>query len=367
MILIDFSSILHRMVHTSVGNSNPAKVDGKYITEDFAGLMKYYIMNDLFGIQQEHGPTFGELVICLDKSDNGYWRNDVYSGYKSNRKKTKDESEVNFDEIFVHVNELLNQIKMNLPWKIVEIPRAEADDLMLVLAREYSKHEKVLIHSPDKDMIQAQRNTENVFQWSALTKKWLKAETKSADMNDWVLEHVCLGDASDGVPKVVDCTEFTDVFINYLASNRMDVKTPIEFREHPASTETKSNLIYDFQVYKTNRKGVETDLKDVYKQIRFGPAALKKKLKEHGTLDNWLDSHPMYRDHYNRNFTLVMEEGIPSDIWNESILQYKEASTEYNMKNFENYLVENKLNSIVMELPNYFKMDRELTAADFDW
>jgi hypothetical protein len=62
-----------------------------------------------------------------------------------------------------------------------------------------------------------------------------------------------------------------------------------------------------------------------------------------------------------------MAEGIPSDIWNEIVIQYKEAPSAYNDKSFEQYLMENDLKSILMELPNHFKIQRELTADDFGW
>lgn len=367
MILIDFSSIIHRMIHTSVANIKPTKVDGKYVTSEFVGLIKYYILQDLFTIKQKHGPNFGDIVICLDKSSGGYWRKDVYPGYKASRKKGRDESEINFGEVFAEVDALIDQIKDNLPWKVISVPKAEADDIMLVLAREFNRFEKILIYSPDKDMIQAQRDNENVFQYSALTKKWLVPENKHDHMDHWIMEHVCLGDASDEVPKVVDHTEFSPTFINFIKDQGYTMSSPVEFRSADVSDAEKKRLIEEFDVYKTNRKGESTGVKDIYKDIRFGPSTLQKEIAKHGSLDAWLDSHPLYRKHYERNFTLVMEEGIPTDIWNEIVLQYKEAKSDYNDKVFEEYLINNELKSILMELPNHFKINRDLTADDFGW
>lgn len=368
MILVDFSSIIHRMIHTSIKQSNPSKVDGVYVTSEFIGLTKYYIMQNLFTVKQEHGPKFGDIVICLDKSDGGYWRKDVFPGYKQNRKKGREESDVNFSEVFDEIDGLIEQIKLNLPWKVVAVSKAEADDIMLVLAKEYNKYEKVLIHSPDKDMIQAQRDTENVYQYSSLTQKWLVPENKHDHMNHWIQEHVCLGDASDGVPKIVDGTEFSPNFLKYLKENNISIDNPLDFRTtKDVPNETKKSLIESFDIYKTNRKGESTGVLDIYKDMKFGPAALVKAITKHGSLDNWLDSNPLLRQHYDRNFTLVMEEGIPVDIWNNIILAYKEAETTYNDKAFEEYLSTNKLESILMDLPSVFKINRELTAEDFGW
>ena len=101
--------------------------------------------------------------------------------------------------------------------------------------------------------------------------------------------------------------------------------------------------------------------------MKFGPSTLQKKLEEFGSLDLFLDSHPLYRQHFDRNFKLVMEEGIPTNIWNEIIIQFKEADTQYNDKLFIDYLIKNDLKSILMELSNVFKLHRELTAEDFGW
>jgi hypothetical protein len=62
-----------------------------------------------------------------------------------------------------------------------------------------------------------------------------------------------------------------------------------------------------------------------------------------------------------------MEEGIPKNIWSAIVENFNSAETVYNREEFEQYLNENGLRSILMELPNVFKVNRELTAADFGW
>lgn len=367
MILVDISSIVHRKLHTSISNVKPNKVDGMYITEDFIGLTKHYILEELISIQNEFSSKFGDMVICIDNSTNGYWRKDVYPGYKASRKSGRDKSDINFREAFEHINQLIDQIKLNLPWKVVDVPRAEADDIMLVLAKEYSAFEKVLIHSPDKDMIQAQRDNDNVFQFSSLTKKWLVPENKHDNMEHWINEHVCLGDSSDDVPKVVDHTEFTPEFLKYVKDEGYNIKDPVEFKKANIGNDEKRRLLEEFDVWKLNRKGENTGIKNIYKDMRFGPSTLVKAVAKHGSIDEWLDSHPLYRENYNRNFKLVMCEGIPSDIWNKIIVSYKSEDPVYNSLEFEEYLTENGLSSLKMQLPSVFKLNRELTAEDFGW
>lgn len=297
----------------------------------------------------------------------GYWRKDVYSAYKASRKHSRDESDINFNEVFSEINKLIDQIRNNLPWKVVEVKRAEADDLMLVLAKEYSKDEQILIFSPDKDMIQAQQWNDNVHQYSSLTHSWVTPKEKNNNMKNWIHEHICLGDPGDEIPKVVAETEFSQNFIEYLKEKNIKELTPYEFKNSELSKKDKMELIMNFDIYKKNRKGESTGVKDIYKDVRFGPKNLEKMITKFGSLDKWLDSHPLYREHYKRNYKLIMAEGIPSNIWNEVIINFKKARTDYNMKAFEDYLNENHLKLILMELPNVFKMNRALTAEDYGW
>lgn len=378
MILVDFSSILHRMLHTSIKDAKPKKTNGVYNTAEYINITKHMILQELMNMSLEHKLNFGEMVICLDDKS-GYWRRDFYSGYKQSRKKDRDESDVNFSEVFEELNGLIEQIHLNLPWKTILVPKAEADDTMLVLAKEYNSFEKVLILSPDKDMIQAQKDNETVLQYSSLTKKWLVPENKHDHMGHWVQEHVCLGDVSDCVPKIVDGTEFSPSFLKYLKENDVDeefnevfnFKYGVQDKDGDVlkalTIDEKTQLLSNFDVFKLNRKKENTGVKDVYKDMRFGPSNLQKSIDKHGSLDKWLDSHPLYREHFDRNFTLVMTEGIPTDIWNEILISYKEAKTDYNKDAFIDYLSEFQLKSLEMDLPLVFKDTEGLTADNCGW
>lgn len=363
MILIDFSSTMHRMVAAST-KETALQEDGTFITEDFIYFAQHLILQELYSVYQEHKNKFGNMVLCLDNASGGYWRKDVYSGYKSKRKSSKEVSPINWDEVYVYINNLLKNITEHLPWRVVSVKRAEADDIMLALSRHFNNQEKILIYSPDKDMIQAQKNANsNVFQYSALTKKWLIPEHKNDDMEDWLLEHVCLGDSGDEVPRIVDETIFSENFLKYLKDNCISEDNPVDFKAN-LSAEKKAELLQNYNVYKTNKKGEPTEL-DIYFKERLGLSTLKKKIEKIGGLEAFLDSHPMYRENYKRNFTLVMEEGIPVDIWNNIILEYKEAKEDFNPVEFEKFLDENNLSQLKMIMS--FEVKREMTIEDFGW
>lgn len=365
MILVDFSSVVHRKIHSSINEMKPSKVDGKYVTSEYIGILKYNIIKELFDISKEYSNKYGDIVVCLDdQSPEGYWRKDVLVSYKAGRSKGRAESNVIFSEIWGEVDSITEMLRNYSPWKVVKTHRAEADDVILILADEFNKDERILIHSPDKDMIQSQIGTDNVDQISPLTKQWLKAETKSDDMDGWILEHICLGDACDEVPKVTDWTEFSEAFIDHLKASGVEELTPFDFKKTPR--EVKINVLQSFSVYKKNRKGEDTIL-DVYKDISFGPSTLRKAIKTHGSLDGWLDTHPLYREHYERNRILVLTEGIPDYIRENTLSNFFEASNEFVPLEFERFLKDNSLAMLLTEMPPQLVLKREISAADFDW
>jgi len=416
MILVDISSILHRMIFGSTRDAIIKTKDNKYKTEDFIKLTLYYILNELINIQINY-KKYGDIVICFDDYTKNYWRKDFYPAYKANRSTIRNESPIEYKEVFAYTNELFDQISKNLPWKSIYVTGAEADDVILVLAKEYYQ-EGVLILSPDKDFLQCQR-LPNISQYSALTNKWMIPENKNKDMSDWIHEHVILGDAADGVPKITDHTVFTDTFKchlgkysealkHYLQDDPSKILEVIEFNKLPEPARLK--IIDDFEEKTFNRKGQETGY-DIFENKRFGQSHLAKifngemlkkikidklqeqkklnkgnkpkikelnlKIKEikaeentkslQENLDEFLDYNPLYREHYDRNFILVMEEGIPDYIRKNILLEYNIASTDYNEEKFVEYLEKIGLSKIKTMLPKVFQSNTELDISNCGW
>jgi len=403
--------------------SNIRKKDGKYITEDFIGLTLYYIMSELIDIQLKY-KEYGEIVICFDDYKKTYWRRDIWPNYKLSRKITREKSDnpINYKEVYSYTNGLFEQIQKNTPWKCVYVNRAEADDIILVLAKEYS-HEGVLILSPDKDFIQSQRSP-NVKQYSTLTKKWIYPETKHSTMDEWIFEHVFTGDASDNVPKITDFTEFSENFIkhiqNYNSKNNAQIPLTVKaFKKVPR--DILQDIISSYDIKNYNKKGEDIGL-DIYKNKRFGPSDVKKittgeyfvkkqkdrineeikslRLKKKNITDKenrkeiqtkinalkekaknikpdtksvdervelFLSEHELYKEHYERNFTLVMEEGIPDYIRANILMEYKSGSTSYNEEEFMKYLDSVNLGAIKPKLPIVFDSHTELDISNCGW
>ena len=62
-----------------------------------------------------------------------------------------------------------------------------------------------------------------------------------------------------------------------------------------------------------------------------------------------------------------MEEGIPDYIRINILQEYKNASTTYNMKEFDDYLISNGLMNIQMALPKVFNSTETLTIGNCGW
>ena len=161
------------------------------------GMVRHMILNSLRMYRQSFFEDYGELVICYDSKH--YWRRDYYPEYKASRKKTRDSSGHDWDDIFEFLNMMKEEIKDNFPYKVLEVYGAEADDIIATLCHELEfDNGKTLILSGDKDFVQLQKYR-NVTQYSPITKKFVNG----IDPNEYLYEHILKGDTGDGVPNVL--------------------------------------------------------------------------------------------------------------------------------------------------------------------
>lgn len=346
MILLDFSALMHQMIFSSVKTIQPRKENEQYITKDFINYTKYLILENIFDIQNRFR-TYKDLVICLDNTRNGNWRKDVLGSYKSQRTVTRAKSDINYSEVFKEIDGFLEFLKLHSPYHVVSVPKAEGDDVILCLAKHFAQREPIMIISSDKDMIQAQKHGD-VKQYSLLTRKFVTAETKSDNMEDWLLEHVVLGDACDEVPRVIDETVFSDDFQDFLDTKNISL-TPKVFLENREKLETKFSEL-----------GFE---RDFFKKERFGMSTLRRRIRDFGSLDKWLDSNELYRTNFERNKRLVLEEFIPEFILEESTKQI-DLKTNFDFNAFRKYLEENQLRSLEDKMPDCF-FTQKITADYF--
>ena len=193
MILVDLSQLLVASTFVSM-KKGETEVDIK--------RLRHLLLNSLSKYRRQYVNEFGELVICCDGSLS--WRKDVFPNYKMGRRTDREESPLNWNQIFGCFEQLKKELRETFPYKVLQINRAEADDIIgtLVMERRFSSP-KTMIISSDKDFIQLQRY-HDVFQYSPVAKKLLNG----VDPEEYLREHILRGDKSDGIPNVLsddDC------------------------------------------------------------------------------------------------------------------------------------------------------------------
>lgn len=184
MILIDLSQTLFSVLFQNQKNG---------LSKDLARGM---IFMTLLSYKKQFSQRFGAPVLAIDSRD-GYWRRDVFEGYKANRKRDRESNDkVDWEMFFDIAKTVTAELQEVLPWKTVYVPKAEADDIIAVLATQFGD-KPTLILSSDKDYKQL-HTKEGIAQYSPIMKKWINTDNPKRDLQELILT----GDASDGIPNV---------------------------------------------------------------------------------------------------------------------------------------------------------------------
>ena len=208
MILIDFNQI-------ALSNIIIQKLN----EED---IIRHMILNSIRMYNKKYRDEYGQLVICCDGMNT--WRRDYFPQYKANRKKSRDDSGQDWNEIFRILNTVREEIKQYLPYKVIHLEGCEADDIIGALTlktQEFGQDEPIMIISSDKDFIQLQK-FKNVKQFSPMQKKLVK--DKDGNPRTYLFNHIMRGDAGDGIPNVLsaDDTFISDKNQSPLRQTRID-------------------------------------------------------------------------------------------------------------------------------------------------
>ncbi len=187
MIILDMNqiSLASLMMHLNMEKTKKPDI----------GMVRHMILNSVRMYRQDFNEEYGEIVLAYDSKH--YWRRDYFPYYKLNRKRARDKDSKDWESIFECLNKIKQEIKDYLPYKVIEVHGAEADDVIATLVKEYLD-EKIMIISGDKDFIQLQKYS-NVSQFSPILKKKLNGE----DPNEYIKVHILKGDSSDGIPNVL--------------------------------------------------------------------------------------------------------------------------------------------------------------------
>lgn len=232
MILIDLNQIVLSNMMQSLNVKNSSVIE-----ED---LLRHMILTAIRSFKNRFSAEYGDIVLCSDAHQ--YWRKDIFPNYKANRKKARETSNIDWNQIHKVLNKLKDDIQENLPYKFMVVPHCEADDIIAVLT-SVSK-EQVLIISGDKDFLQLQRY-KNVTQYSPVQKVFLVED----DPVSFLEEKIIYGDSGDGIPNILSDD---DTFVAGRRQNRITAKFLESFNAY------KTDVSY-YQRYDRNNRLINFD------------------------------------------------------------------------------------------------------------
>ena len=105
MILIDYSQIALANI-----------IIQKLQDED---LIRHMILNSIRMYNKKYRDEYGEMVIACDGFNT--WRKEYYPQYKANRKKNRANSDLDWPNIFDCLNRIREEIRENLPYKVIHM------------------------------------------------------------------------------------------------------------------------------------------------------------------------------------------------------------------------------------------------------
>lgn len=293
-VLIDFNPLIISAVYVAQNNLDA----GEDLSVDF---VRHEFLNRILSLKRKFS-SYGKVVICCDAKNS--WRKEIFPYYKASRKKSREDSPINWQVVYEAIDLLRKELDETFPYKVVSVDRAEADDIIGTLVRYFQTHElegtaiyqepqKIMIVSGDKDFKQLQMYR-NVEQFSPAQDK-LIAESRP-DL--FLREHIIRGDTSDGVP----------------------------------------NIFSDDDVF-------------VVQEKRQKPVMQKK-------LDVWLEcedlsflTEEVHVRNYYRNKKLVDLAEIPDEIQDDIVRTYINASDK--KRDMFNYFIKHRLKNLMGEIANF--------------
>ena len=192
-VLMDFSQVMLATLFANIGNHTNIELDENLLLHMFLMSLKHN--------RTKFKDEYGEVVICADGKNS--WRRDIFPYYKAGRRDGREKSELDWNLLFGMINNIREDLNTHFPYKVIQIDKCEADDIIGVVCNEYGTplntgSERFLILSGDKDYIQLQRHA-NIDQYDPVRKKFIRHD----DPEQYLREHVLKGDSGDGVPNVL--------------------------------------------------------------------------------------------------------------------------------------------------------------------
>ena len=207
MILIDLNSAM--IASLMALNSGDIDVDENMLRHFCLNAIRSYVLKF-----KSNAP----VVLCDDPEVS--WRREIFPQYKQRRREKREEDAEKWKVFFGHLSKIKQEFAQFLPYVYLKVNRAEADDLIAILAK--STNEPSVIVSNDGDFVQLLTAGKNLKIWSPA--KGIFMETP-ADPDLETKRFVMQGDSGDGVPNILSDD---DCFVNTEKRQKPLRKTLIE-------------------------------------------------------------------------------------------------------------------------------------------
>ena len=173
----------------------------KEITEDHHdiqwGLLFYNVFNSIYTTLWKF-QNVEEVILAIDDSNS--WRKSFYNRYKESRKVKKKESKIDWKELYVMMHKLASELKHHMPFKILKVKSAEADDIIGVLTK-YFRNPCVII-ARDEDYFQCFAKHRNLRVYDPIS-QILYTKEDIGDIKDFLLKLVFCGQKKDDIPNII--------------------------------------------------------------------------------------------------------------------------------------------------------------------
>lgn len=232
VIILDYNQVCLANLFKQVSNTENIE----------EGLVRHMVLNSIRSIVKKF-PSHGNVVIACDGPS--YWRREYFPQYKQHRKADREKSGHDWTTIFSILHKIREELAENMPYCVIRLPGAEADDIIATLTKRYSPHENVIIVSSDKDFVQLHTN-KSVRQWSPIQNKFVT----SHDPLQEKIEHILSGDRGDGVPNVLspDNTFVDGIRQKVISKKKLNewMHRPVEYQSLPGYKRNQMMIDFDY-------------------------------------------------------------------------------------------------------------------------
>jgi 5'-3' exonuclease len=164
--LIDVNNLATRILFTGPIGAASDKPDYH--------MLKYIMVDSIYRTMLKTKAS--EIILAVDSQN--VWRKDIFPRYKESRKfKRSKKINVDWNQFYMELEEFLENVKTYLPFKVLKVDRAEADDIVGVFTLHYTQKDIVIV-STDEDF--KQLISSRVKMWQPIKYKWVECANPKA-------------------------------------------------------------------------------------------------------------------------------------------------------------------------------------------